>query len=292
LNRSSLMSEKPTEFPPQQQSKMPGVESELSPEPQYMAPLYKGSEKLKGKVAIVTGGDSGIGRSVAILFAREGAQVVIAYKEEHGDAEKTQHLIKKEGSDCILIAGDLSIKQNCEKLIQKTMETFGKIDILVNHAGIQYVKENLEEISEEQLDKTFRTNVYSMFWVTQAALPHLKSGASIIITTSINAYRGHPTLIDYTATKGANEAFMYSLAKNLAPKGIRVNAVAPGPIWTPLIPASFPPEHVKEFGQSTLLKRAGQPEECAPAYVYLASDACSSYVTGNTIHINGGSLFS
>jgi NAD(P)-dependent dehydrogenase (short-subunit alcohol dehydrogenase family) len=264
----------------------------MEQKPQFLAPQYQGSGKLKDKVAVISGADSGIGRSVAILFAREGANVVIAYKEQHKDAEKTKSFIEKEGTKCLLVPGDLGVKQNCQKVIDKTIETFGKLDILVNHAGIQYVTGDLQEISEEQLEKIYRTNVYSAIFLTQCALPHLKSGAAIINTTSITAFRGHPNLVDYSSSKGAIQTLTYSLASQLVSKGIRVNAVAPGPIWTPFIPSSFPPEKIKHFGQDTLMGRAGQPEEVSPAYVFLACNACSSYITGQTIHINGGNLFS
>jgi NAD(P)-dependent dehydrogenase (short-subunit alcohol dehydrogenase family) len=281
--------EKPTEFPAQSQSVHPGAEHKLDPEPQYMNPGYKGSGKLKDKVAIITGGDSGIGRSVSILYGREGCKgVVIVYRKNHEDANKTKELVEKEGAKCTVIAGDVSKKEFCNQVVQQCLKEYGQLDILVNHAGVQYVANTLEEITEEHLDETMKCNVYAYFFMAQAALPHMKEGAAIINTTSVNAYKGHTTLIDYTATKGANRAFTYALAQNLATKGIRVNAVAPGPIWTPFIPSSFDEEHVKTFGQNAPMKRAGQPEEVAPAYVFLASNACSSYITGQTIHVNGG----
>jgi len=283
------MASKPKEFPPQKQE-LSGSEEQMEPEPQYLAPKYCGSGKLRDKVAIISGGDSGIGRSVAILFAREGAKVVICYKSSHQDAEKTKSFCEKEGAECLLIPGDLSVKATCFTAVQKTIDKFNKLDILVNHAGLQFFEENFEKITEEHLDKTFKTNVYSMFFLTQAALPHMKEGGSIIITTSVNSFKGNQRLIDYSASKGANQVLMWSLAKNLGPRGIRVNAVAPGPIWTPLIPASFPGEAVKDFGKETLLGRAGQPEEVSPAYVFLASND-SSYMTGQTIHVNGGMHF-
>jgi len=282
--------EKPKEFPGQTQDEHPGAEHKMDPEPQYLNPGYKGSGKLKDKVALITGGDSGIGRSVAILYAREGCKgVSIVYHKNDKDAEDTRKLIEKEGSKCLLIRGDVCSKSFCEESVQKTLKEFGnRLDILVNHAGMQVYAKSLMDIKEEDLDHTMKTNIYSYFFMSQAALPHLKRGASIINTTSVNAYKGNAGLMDYSATKGANRAFTYSLAQSLAEQGIRVNSVAPGPIWTPFIPSSFPPEKTKAFGQNTPMKRAGQPEECAPAYVFLASDCCSSYITGQTIHVNGG----
>jgi len=282
------MSKKP-QFPPQQQKKHPGIEAEMKPEPLYLAEWYKGSGKLQDKAALITGGDSGIGRSVAILFAREGCDVAISYLDEHQDAEKTKSLVEKEGRKCILLSGDISVKTNCDKLVSDTVKAFGKLDILVNNAAMQRECKTICDISEEQLDKTFRTNIYAMFWLSSAALPHLKQGSAIINTSSINCWKGHGSLIDYSSTKGAITAFTRSLAEEVAKKGIRVNSVAPGPIWTPLIPSSFDAEHVTTFGSSTLLGRAGQPEECAPAYVFLAARD-SSYITGQTIHPNGGMI--
>jgi len=281
--------EKPKEFEPQMQKVHPGAEHKMKPEPQYMNPLYKGSNKLKDKVAIISGGDSGIGRAVAVLFAREGCKGIgIIYYEQHEDAKKTKELVEAEGSKCVLIPGDVAKKSFCDQAVQKTLQAFGQVDILVNHAGVQYSHKDLLEITEEELDKTMKVNVYGYVFLTQATLPHLKEGAAIINTTSVNAYKGNAHLIDYSATKGAERAFTYSLASNLVPKGIRVNAVAPGPIWTPFIPSSFPAEKVTTFGQNAPMKRAGQPEEVAPAYVFLASNTCSSYITGQTIHVNGG----
>jgi len=285
----SEVREKPKEFPPQQQKVHPGAEHQMNPEPQYMNPNYKGSGKLQDKVAVISGGDSGIGRAVAILYAREGCKgITILYHEQHEDAKKTKEMVEKEGAKCLIIPGDVSNKSFCEESAQKCLQQFGTIDILVNHAGVQYTQDDILKISEEQLDKTLKTNVYSYFFLTQACLPHMKEGSSIINTTSVNAYKGHSTLIDYSTTKGANRAFTYSLAANLVTKGIRVNAVAPGPIWTPFIPSSFPEEKIKTFGQNAPMKRAGQPEEVAPAYLFLASNILSSYVTGQTIHVNGG----
>lgn len=283
---------KPTEFPPQTQDEMPGAEYKMDPEPQYIDKEYKGSGKLKDKVAIITGGDSGIGRSVAVHYAREGANVVVIYLEQHKDAEKTKQLVEKEGTKCLLIAGDVSKRQFCFDSVKKTIDTFGKLDILVNHAGTQVSTDDFESITEEGLDKTFRVNVYSQFFMSQAALPHLKPGSSIINTSSVNSFKGNDHLIDYSASKGANTSFTYSLAQNLYDRKIRVNSVAPGPIWTPFIPGSFPADKVKDFGKNVGMKRAGQPDECAPAYVFLASELDSSYITGQTIHPNGGTIVS
>jgi NAD(P)-dependent dehydrogenase (short-subunit alcohol dehydrogenase family) len=261
----------------------------MEPAPLYLNPDYKGSSKLQDKVALISGGDSGIGRAVSILFAREGCKGVgIIYHKNDEDAEKTKGLIEKEGGECILIRGDVTSKNFCEEAVEKVINKFGQIDILVNHAGVQYYEEDLTSITEEQLDKTVKTNIYGYIFLTQATLPHLQRGASIINTISIVAYKGHPAMMDYAATKGANRAFTYSLAQSLVEKGIRVNAVAPGPIWTPFIPSSFPAEKIPTFGSTTPMKRAGQPEELAPAYVFLASNISSSYITGQTIHVNGG----
>lgn len=279
----------PSEFPPsEKQEQMPGIESEMKVRPAYDAPNYKGSGKLQGKIALITGGDSGIGRSVAILYAREGADVVVAYLNEHKDAEETKRAVEKEGRKCLLVAGDISKKQFCTDLVNKAVQQFGKIDILVNNAAVQFVCEKIEDITEEQLDRTFRTNIYSFFFLTQEAVKHMKPGSSIINSTSVTNYKGQPLLLDYSSTKGAITTFTYSLSQNLVDKGIRVNGVAPGPIWTPLVVGSFSGEQIKSFGQSTPMKRAGQPEEVAPSYVFLASPADSSYITGQVIHVNGG----
>eukprot|EP01119_Soliformovum_irregulare_P001450 TRINITY_DN11149_c0_g1_i1.p1 TRINITY_DN11149_c0_g1~~TRINITY_DN11149_c0_g1_i1.p1 ORF type:complete len:312 (-),score=75.83 TRINITY_DN11149_c0_g1_i1:167-1045(-) len=291
MDQAARVESYPKEFPKQEQDVMPGKESAMKPAPFFDNPAYKGSEKLKNKVAIITGGDSGIGKSVAVFFAREGADVAIVYLKNHEDAEETKAAVEKEGRRCLTIAGDLTSKSFCEEVVETTVKTYGKLDILVNHAGTQFYQEDIQDISEEQLDKTFKTNVYTYFFMTQAALKHLKQGSCIINTNSVNSFKGNDCLIDYSATKGAGTAFTYSMAQNLAEKGIRVNAVAPGPIWTPFIPGSFPAEKVAEFGKNSLMKRAGQPEECAPAYVFLASDVCSSFLTGQTIHPNGGRWF-
>jgi len=261
----------------------------MDPEPLYSAEWYKGSEKLKDKVAIITGGDSGIGRSVAILYAREGADVAIIYHTNDEDAEKTKKLVEKEGRKCLTLKGDVGQKKSCEEFVKKTVDAFHRLDILVNNAAIQFVQESVEDISEDQLERTFRTNIFSYFFMCQAALPHLRKSkeASIINTSSIVAFKGKEILLDYTATKGAIVAFTRGLSQNLAEAKIRVNAVAPGPIWTPLIVSSFSADHVKDFGKNVALGRPGQPEEVAPAYVYLASKD-SSYVTGEVMHVNGG----
>lgn len=281
--------ERPEQLPPQQQEQQPGFEGEMTPKPQSEAPYYRGSGKLKDKVAIITGGDSGIGRSVAVLFAREGADVAIGYLNEHEDAAETRKMVEEEGGRCLLVPGDVGNRSFCRQFVQQVVDEFGRLDVLVNNAAVQYVQEELEGISEEQLEKTFRTNVYSMFFLTQAALEHMKEGSSIINTTSVTAFQGNETLIDYSSTKGAILAFTRALSQNLADKNIRVNAVAPGPIWTPLIPASFPPEKVEAFGKNTPMGRPGQPEEVAPCYVFLASED-ASYITGQTLHPNGGRM--
>ncbi|MGO4545968.1 SDR family oxidoreductase [Paenibacillus sp. 2TAB23] len=275
--------------PPQHQNRQPGIESEMNPLPVYESDSYKAAGKLKGKTAIVTGGDSGIGRAVAVAYAKEGADVAIVYLNEHGDAEKTKEVVEKAGVKCLLIAGDVGDEAFCKSVIEQTIKEFGKLDILVNNAAEQHVQQKLEDITSEQLVATFRTNVFSMFYLTIVALPHLKASSSIINTASITAYRGNPTLIDYSATKGAIVSFTRALSVNVAGQGIRVNGVAPGPIWTPLIPATFDDQAVAEFGSDTPMKRPGQPHELAAAYVYLACDD-SSYMTGQFLHINGGEV--
>lgn len=276
-------------FPPQHQDHQPGTEPEMNPEPKSVDEQYKGSGKLSGKVALITGGDSGIGKSVAIYYAKEGADVAIIYLEESNDAKTTKELIEAEGRKCLLLSGDVGSERFCEESVRKTIETFGKIDILVNNAAEQHPQKSLLDISAQQLEKTFRTNVYSIFHLTKAVLPHLKKGSSIMNTSSITAYQGNEKLIDYSSTKGAIVSFTRSLAMSLASQGIRVNSVAPGPIWTPLIPSTFTAEEVAKFGTNSPMGRAGQPFELAPAYVYLASDD-SSYVSGQTIHVNGGTI--
>lgn len=273
-------------FPKQQQT-LPGKESKMVPEPEIIRDDYKGSEKLKGKTSLITGGDSGIGRAVAVHYAREGANVAIIYLEEDEDAQKTKEIVEDEGSKCLIIKGDIKKRQFCFDAVQKVVDTFGDLNILVNNAGEQHVQQGMEELDLDLTEKTFQTNVISMFYITKAAVEHLKEGDCVINTTSVVAFQGREYLIDYGATKGAILSFTRSLNDDLAPKGIRVNAVAPGPIWTPLIPATFGEEHVKNFGKSTHLGRPGQPSEVAPAYVFLASKD-ASYISGQTIHVNGG----
>ncbi|OHC17347.1 MAG: NAD(P)-dependent oxidoreductase, partial [Pseudomonadales bacterium GWC2_63_15] len=275
-------------LPPQEQPE-PGKEGLMNPRPEYRGEDYKAAGKLEGKVAIITGGDSGIGRSVAVLYAREGADVAILYLDQHQDAEETRTVVEQYGRRCLTFAGDVADREVCRKVIDETLAAFGKLDILVNNAAEQHPQEKLEDISEEQWEKTFRTNIFGMFQMTKAALPHLGKGASIINTTSVTAYKGSPQLLDYSATKGAITAFTRSLSMNLAERGIRVNGVAPGPIWTPLIPSTFDADEVAEFGSNTPMKRPGQPDEVAPAYVYLASSD-AAYVSGQVIHVNGGTV--
>ncbi len=266
---------------------LPGHESALEPKPDWQ-PRYPGSGRLKGKVAIVTGGDSGIGRAVAVLFAREGADVAILYLCEHDDAAKTKALVEKEGAQALTIAGDLGGKAFCDKAVQQVVDRFQRLDILVNNAGEQHPDKDITDISDEQLKRTFQTNIFSMFYLTQAARPHLKQGAAIINCTSVTMYKGSKDLLDYSATKGAITAFTRSLSQNLVEEGIRVNAVAPGPIWTPLNPfGGQPPEEIKDFGKDTPMKRPGQPNEVAPAFLFLACED-SSYMTGQVLHPNGG----
>lgn len=281
---------KPENIPAQEQERQPGFESEMEPKPDFKGNLAGQAHRLPNKTALITGGDSGIGRSIALAFAKEGADVAIAYLDEHEDAEETKKFVEQEGRRCLLISGDLGDESFCKEAVEKVVDEFGKLDILVNNAAEQHVQESLKDITAEQLERTFRTNVFSMFHLTKAALDHLKAGASIINTTSITAFRGEPTLIDYSSTKGAILAFTRALSGSLVKEGIRVNAVAPGPIWTPLIPASFDAETVEGFGSDSPMQRPGQPDELAPGYVYLASDD-SSYVTGQVLHINGGSPY-
>lgn len=278
---------KPSSVPGQHQEEQPGKEYKMQPQPEIIRESYKGSDKLKGKVALITGGDSGIGRAIAVHFAREGADVAIAYLNEDKDAKQTKELVEKEGRKCLILAGDAGEKKFCEEAVSLVTKELGKINIVVNNAGEQHPQKQVDEISQEQLERTFKTNIFSYFFITQAAIKHLKQGDSIINTTSVTAYHGHKTLIDYSSTKGAIVSFTRSLAMNLAEKGIRVNGVAPGPIWTPLIPASFSKEEVEKFGQNTPLGRVGQPSEVAPSFVFLASED-SSYITGQIIHPNGG----
>lgn len=274
---------------PAQHQKKPGLESKVTPRPRYEAPNYKGSEKLAGKVALITGGDSGIGRAVAVLFAREGADVAITYlPEEEGDAEETKRAIEAEDRRALLISGDITDEKFCSKAVAGVMKDFGRLDILVNNAAYQQGQESIEDITEEQWDHTFKTNIYGYFRMVKAALPHLQKRGVIINTGSITGLEGSKHLLDYSATKGAIHAFTKSLAQNLIAKGIRVNCVAPGPVWTPLNPSDKPAKEVAKFGADTPLERPAQPEEIAPAYVYFASDIDSSYVTGEVLTLLGG----
>jgi NAD(P)-dependent dehydrogenase (short-subunit alcohol dehydrogenase family) len=281
--------EQEVERPPQHQDDQPGMEYRMKPRPKADDKSYQGSGKLAGKVALITGGDSGIGRAVSIFFAKEGAKVAIIYLDEHKDAEETKSMIGKYEGECILIAGDIGDEQFCQRAVQQTIEEWDRLDILVNNAAVQYPQKSITDITAEQLEKTFRVNIFAMFHLVKAALPHLKQGSAIINTTSVTAYRGSPNLLDYASTKGAIVSFTRSLAHALVDKGIRVNAVAPGPIWTPLIPATFPADKVSKFGSDVPMGRAGEPEEVAPSYVFLASDD-SSYITGQVLHPNGGEI--
>jgi len=276
-------------FPPQHQDHQPGAESEMAPRPQAEAKHYRASGKLKDKIAFVTGGDSGIGRAAAVAFAKEGADVAIVYLSEHADAQLTKQLIEETGRRCIAIAGDIGDSDFSRQAVEKAATAFGRIDVLVNNAAEQHPQRGIEEISDEQLERTFRTNIFSMFYTTRSALPHMQRGAHIINTTSVTAYRGSAHLLDYSATKGAIVAFTRSLAQQLIKRGIQVNAVAPGPVWTPLIPSTFTPEEVASFGTGAPMGRAGQPDEIAPCYVFLACDD-SSYMTGQVLHPNGGEI--
>ena len=273
--------------PPQHQPRQPGRQSRMHPEPVTIRDDYAGSGKLDGKVALVTGGDSGIGRAVAVHFAREGADVAIAYLSEDADAEETKRLVEAEDRRCLLIRGDLKKEAHCKKVVDRVVRTLGGLDVLVNNHAMQFPVEAPEQLTPEQIRTTFETNVFSFMFLCAAAADHLEDGGCIINTGSITGTRGHETLIDYASTKGAIQSLTFSLAQMLAKRGIRVNAVAPGPIWTPLIPASFDKKKVATFGSTTLMGRPGQPSEVAPAYVYLASED-GSYVTGQIIHVNGG----
>ena len=275
--------------PKQTQSKQPGREHEMHPRPQADDRDAVGSGKLTGKAALVTGGDSGIGRAVAIAFAKEGARIAIVYLNEHRDAKETQRKVEEYGSKCLLIAGDVGREKFCQNAVRRCLSGLGRLDILVNNAAEQHPQDSIAKITEKQLVKTFRTNIFSMFFLTKAALKHLRPGSAIINTSSVTAYKGSGHLLDYSSTKGAIVAFTRSLSEALAEKKIRVNSVAPGPIWTPLIPSTFPGERVETFGSDVPLGRAGQPEEVAPAFVFLASDD-SSYMTGQVLHPNGGTV--
>jgi NAD(P)-dependent dehydrogenase (short-subunit alcohol dehydrogenase family) len=278
----------PKEMPAQHQDKQPGIEQQMNPKPIY-DDGEPGHGRLQGKIAIITGGDSGIGRAVAISFAKEGADVAIVYLNEHEDAEETARVMDQYGKKALLLPLDISREENCKRIIDETVQNFGGLDILVNNAAIQFKHTNIEDIPSEEWEQTFRVNIFSQFYLSKYAMPHLKEGSSIINTASVNAYKGNQELMDYTTTKGAIVAFTRSLAQSVAKKGIRVNAVAPGPVWTPLIPASFPDEEVKEFGKDVPMGRAAQPVEIAPSYVFLASKD-GSYISGQVIHPNGGTV--
>ncbi|HKS29608.1 MAG TPA: SDR family oxidoreductase [Pyrinomonadaceae bacterium] len=288
-SRAGELQQQPKSPMPAQHQPKPGIEAELSPRPQYEAPLYAGSGKLKEKVALITGGDSGIGRAVAVLYAREGADVAIVYlPEEHEDAEETQSAVEREGRRALLIPGDVRDAEFCRQAVDRTVRELGRLDILVNNAAFQQHQLSLEDITEEQLDMTFKTNIYGYFFMAKAALQHLTEGAVIINTGSITGLEGSKELLDYSATKGAIHAFTKSLAQNLVERKIRVNCVAPGPVWTPLNPSDKPAEKIPEFGADKPMKRPAQPEEVAPAYVFFASEADSSYITGEVLTLLGG----
>ncbi|MBF8163698.1 SDR family oxidoreductase [Ectopseudomonas hydrolytica] len=276
-------------LPAQHQDRQPGLEHAMHPEPVYLSDSYRAADKLAGKVAIITGGDSGIGRAVAVHYALEGAKVALVYLDENVDAQKTVDEVTRHGSEAIALAGDVGDAGFCQCVVDAVIAKWGRLDILINNAGEQHPKEDLLELEEADWERTFRTNILAMFQLTKVALRHLQSGASIINTSSVTAYKGNPMLLDYSSTKGAITSFTRSLAINLAPRGIRVNGVAPGPIWTPLIPSTFSADKVAEFGADTPLGRPGQPSEVAPAYVYLASND-ASYMTGQMLHVNGGSV--
>jgi len=275
--------------PPQRQSQ-PGIEQEMTPEPDSTRSQHQGSGKLAGKVALITGGDSGIGRAVAVLFAREGADVAIGHlAEEDTDTNQTVKLVEAEGRRCLTLPGDVGDEAFCQEAVARTVRELGRLDVLVNNAAEQHTTQSIAEISAEQLERTFRTNIFAMFFLTKAALPHLGEGSAIVNTTSVTAYQGNPSLLDYSSTKGAIVAFTRSLSQQLIDKGIRVNAVAPGPIWTPLIPATMAEEKVASFGKDVPMGRPGQPEEVAPCYLFLASDD-ASYMAGQVLHPNGGNV--
>lgn len=278
-----------TPHPAQQQEHQPGREHEMEPRPQSAMANYRPAGKLTGKVAVISGGDSGIGRAVAVGFAKEGANVAIAYLDEHEDAQETLRLIEAEGRRGLIVAGDIGNSDFCREVARQVVQQFGRIDILVNNAAEQHMAEKLEDISDEQLERTFRTNIFGQFFLTRAVLPHMPDGSAIVNTTSVTAYHGNPTLLDYSSTKGAIVAFTRSLSKQLLSRGIRVNAVAPGPIWTPLIPASFPAEKTAHQGEGAPMGRAGEPDEVAPCYIFLASQD-ASYMSGQVLHPNGGTI--
>jgi len=274
---------------PKKQHRQPGIEAKMQPAPQYIKDDYKAAGKLDGKVALITGGDSGIGRAVSVHFAEEGADIAIVHLDEDIDANETKKLVEAAGRKCLLIKGDVKSARFCKDAVEQTVKEYGKLNVLVNNAGMQLPQKDVKAIDEEQLDTTFRTNIFAYFYFAEAALEHMEAGDCIINTTSVTAYRSSPSLIDYSSTKGAITTFTRSLATNLTEKGIRVNAVAPGPVWTPLIVSTFDEEKIKNFGCETAMKRAGQPSELGPAYVFLASDD-ASFITGQVIHVNGGEV--
>jgi NAD(P)-dependent dehydrogenase (short-subunit alcohol dehydrogenase family) len=276
-------------IPPQEQDRQPGRQAEMRPRPKAEMECYRAASKLEGKAALISGGDSGIGRAVVIAFAKEGADIAILYLEEHEDAESTKSLVEAAGRRCLLLAGDVGDETFCRDAVGRAVQAFGRLDVLVNNAAVQYPQDNLEDISVEQMERTFRTNIFGMFHLTKAVLPHLKEGSTIVNSTSVTAYRGSPHLIDYASTKGAIVAFTRSLAGNLKKRKIRVNAVAPGPVWTPLIPSSFDADHVEGFGADTFMGRPAEPDEIAPSYVFLASGD-SICMTGQVLHPNGGEI--